>query len=241
MYSIPAAEKSKLAGEERIVPGIISPPTQQKAELFQAKQLSSIYYSNDNSEGQREKIFLNRTDQLWGGFCWRDHSQTCESPCYATSTQRTLMSHPVLPQGSAFSLVKTLHTRCVPAPSPGSVEGTALLPGHWAGTLPLLQGSRSFTAPLHPHHAPPSSTMLVPSSWCLAYLITVDTGVFFCWRMCWCKGHSCNLSLCKPRPLNLMGLHESPRKWGLHLRYTWSSEDKKIAMEVGGVQNNQMI
>lgn len=52
MYTVPAAEKHKLAGEERIVPGIISPPTQQKEELFQAKQLSSIYYSNDNSEGQ---------------------------------------------------------------------------------------------------------------------------------------------------------------------------------------------
>jgi len=52
MYRIPAAEKSKLAEEERTVPGIISPPTQQKAEQFQAKQLSSIYYGNDSSEGQ---------------------------------------------------------------------------------------------------------------------------------------------------------------------------------------------
>lgn len=49
---IPAAEKSKLAGEERIVPGIIAPPTQQKTELFQTKQLFSIYYINDKSEGQ---------------------------------------------------------------------------------------------------------------------------------------------------------------------------------------------
>lgn len=38
MVYIPAAEKRKLAGEERIVPGIISPPTQQKTERFQAKQ-----------------------------------------------------------------------------------------------------------------------------------------------------------------------------------------------------------
>lgn len=74
---------------------------------------------------------------------------------------------------------------------------------------------------------PAQCWFLPPGAWHIWSLLYVCMGVFFCWRTCWWKGHSCNLSLCKPRPLNLMGLHESPRKWGLHLCHTWSSEEKK--------------
>lgn len=112
-------------------------------------------------KGKTKKSFWTGLTSKEGCFCQRDCTQTDESPM---GVQRVLTSLLLLPKGSVF-LPSALEpsqqwVRQMPAPSPSSAVGTALPPGHRAGTLPPphLWGSRPFPAPV-----PPTAVLLCPA------------------------------------------------------------------------------
>lgn len=166
-------------------------------------------------KGKAKNTFWTGLTGKEGGFCQKDCTETCESPM---GVQRVLMSLLLLSKGTAFfaqwaGAIPTLHTCWMPAPSPSSTVGTALPPGHRAGTLPppLWWGGRPFTAPLPPHHcAPPSSRARASSSHsrsriAMRWLLPRKKSPGQRHRRWWYEGHSCNLALCKSRLLNLSG------------------------------------
>lgn len=104
----------------------------------------------------------------------------------------------------------------MPAPSTSNTVGTALPPGHKAHALPLPQwwSIRPFTAPLSPYHCPSPSggvwapSTLSPSRRATWWLPPGEKSPDQRHRRWQCEGHPCNLALCKPRLLNLVGLRE---------------------------------